>query len=88
MPHIVHAVAGEKVQNASAVGGEQFRPDAALVAHIHFEQVQKAHPFWINSLCVALRRACPLIDMYCNAHKFFFGNYGVNTIEAGVPATE
>ena len=48
VPHVVHTVAGEEIQNPSTVGGEEFTSQAALITNIHFEQVQKPDPLGIH----------------------------------------
>ena len=53
VPGVVHTVSGQKVQVALAVLAEQFGAGTALVAHIHVEQFQQAHPLWIHELCVS-----------------------------------
>ena len=52
VPGVVHAISGQKVQVAVAVFAEQLDAGTALVAHVHVEQFQQAHPLWIHELRV------------------------------------
>ena len=40
VPNIVNAVTGEKIENASSVRSEQFRPRATFITDIHLQQIQ------------------------------------------------
>jgi hypothetical protein len=44
MPDVVDAISGEKIENTPSVGREKFGALAALVLHVHFEQIEQAHP--------------------------------------------
>jgi hypothetical protein len=55
VPQGVNAISREKINDASAVRGEQLRSETALVAHIHLEQVQKSYSLRIDPLGVSLR---------------------------------
>ena len=47
MADVVNAITGEKIENAAAVGREKLGAFTALVLHIHFEEVEQAHPLRI-----------------------------------------
>ena len=45
---VVHAVAGKEIENPAAIGGEQLAPRAALVLHVHLQQVEQLDPLRIH----------------------------------------
>jgi hypothetical protein len=46
------AVAGQKVQDATAVPGEQLGAEAALILNVHAKQVQQRDPLRVNMVPV------------------------------------
>jgi len=48
VPDVMHAVAGEEIENAPAVRGEEFAARTALVARIHLQQVKQPNPLRIH----------------------------------------
>ena len=55
MSRVVDTVTRQKIQIALPTFTEQFGSETALVANIHVEQVQQAHPLRIHELCVCGR---------------------------------
>ena len=45
---VVYAVAGEEIENAAAIGGEEFRRRAAFVLHVHLQKVEQLDPLRID----------------------------------------
>jgi hypothetical protein len=45
---IVHAVAGQEIEDAPSVGRVQFRAGARFVSRIHLQQVQHPHPLRVH----------------------------------------
>lgn len=88
MAHIVHAVAGKKIEDAPSIRGEQLRSDAPLIADVHLKHVEQSHPLpGSHSRHIAptprpgrarFERPCP----------FSIRPYGDTAIEVGVFPTE
>src|SRR5207302_5562157 len=67
MADVVNAVSGEEVENPPAVIGKEFHSHAALIADVHLQQVEKAHPFRVHSPGIAVRHATLLLDLEVSA---------------------
>ena len=52
VPDVMHAIAGEEIENAPSVRGEEFAARTALVGHIHLQQVEQANPLRIHMFSV------------------------------------
>ena len=57
---VVHAVAGEEIENAAAVGGEEFGGGAAFVLHVHLQNVEQLDPLRVDVVGIesVKRRNC------------------------------
>ncbi len=64
VPDVVHAVTRQKIENAPAICGEQFAAQAALVADIHFQQIQQPDPQRIDMF--GIKRAYRRINGTCH----------------------
>jgi hypothetical protein len=56
VPGVLDAVPGEEVEEDAAVFGVEFGTDATLVAHVHAEEVEQAHPLRVHIVGVRVGR--------------------------------
>ena len=45
---VVDAITRKKVEDTAAVGGEELHTGAAVVVHVHLQQVQQPHPLRVD----------------------------------------
>ena len=57
---VVHAVAGEEIENAASIGGEEFRGGTAFVLHVHLQNVEQFYPLRVDVVGIesVKRRNC------------------------------
>jgi hypothetical protein len=95
VPGIVDAVAGERIQNAAAVLGEQLAPKASFILDIHAEQIKQCHPLRVDVFPVlrcgcycfmVLKAAPPLIVTAEQLDEFVWAIRGVVELAEMSPA--
>lgn len=90
VPRVMHSVPGKKIENRASIVDMQLDAIAAIVLHIHLEQIEKLRPLGIDMRCIQIGRRRGrhrLHDTTLGRSRYSAGSCGLSLEAMGLDPT-